>query len=88
MFVQQAVSVAIIIWGVFLVAAGDITIGALIASNILAGRVLAPLGNIAMTLARAQTSFSALRQLNAMMKLDRDHKAPPASRAARSTRPG
>ncbi len=79
MFVQQAVSVAIIIWGVFLVAAGDITIGALIASNILAGRVLAPLGNIAMTLARAQTSFSSLRQLNAMMKLDRDHKAPPVA---------
>ena len=81
MFVQQAVSVVVIIWGVYLVAAGDITIGALIASNILAGRVLAPLGNIAMTLARAQTSFSALRQLNAMMKLDRDHKTPPTSGA-------
>ena len=76
-FVQQGVSVVTIIWGVYLVAAGDITIGALIASNILAGRVLAPLGSIAMTLARAQASFAALRQLNLMMKLDRDHKAPP-----------
>lgn len=81
MFVQQGVSVVVIIWGVYLVAAGDITIGALIASNILAGRVLAPLGNIAMTLARAQTSFSSLRQLNAMMKLDRDHKMPPSGSA-------
>ena len=78
MTVQQCVSVVLIIWGVYLVAAGNITIGALIASNILAGRVLAPLGSIAMTLARAQQSFSALKQLNAMMRLDRDHKAPPA----------
>jgi ATP-binding cassette subfamily C protein LapB len=77
MAVQQGVSIVLIIWGVYLVAAGDITIGALIASNILAGRVLAPLSNIAMTLARAQTSFSALRQLNHMMGLDRDHKSPP-----------
>lgn len=73
MFVQQGVSVVIIVWGVFLVVAGDITIGALIASNILAGRVLAPLGSIAMTLARAQQSFTALRHLNALMRLDRDH---------------
>jgi ATP-binding cassette subfamily C protein LapB len=77
MTVQQCVSVVLIIWGVYLVGAGSITIGALIASNILAGRVLAPLGSIAMTLARAQTSFSALKQLNQMMRLDRDHKAPP-----------
>ena len=77
MAVQQGVSIIVIIWGVYMVAAGDITIGALIASNMLAGRVLAPLGNIAMTLARAQTSFSALRQLNEMMRLDRDHKNPP-----------
>ncbi|MBX3580457.1 MAG: type I secretion system permease/ATPase [Rhizobiaceae bacterium] len=78
LLVQQGVSVILIVWGVYLVAAGNITIGALIASNILAGRVLAPLSGIAMTLARAQTSFSALRQLNLMMKLDRDHKMPPA----------
>ncbi|MEL6967442.1 MAG: type I secretion system permease/ATPase, partial [Pseudomonadota bacterium] len=72
-FVQQAVSVIIIVWGVFLVSAGDISIGALIASNILAGRVLAPLGGIAMTLSRSQQSFSALAGLNRLMKLPRDH---------------
>ncbi|MEW9835044.1 type I secretion system permease/ATPase [Mesorhizobium marinum] len=76
MFVQQGVSVVLIVLGVYLVAAGDITIGALIASNILAGRVLAPLSGIAMTLARAQASFAALRQLNRMMRLDRDHNTP------------
>lgn len=76
MVVQQGVSVVLIVWGVYLVAAGSITIGALIAANMLAGRVLAPLSGIAMTLARAQTSFSALKQLNRMMALDRDHKVP------------
>lgn len=52
--VQQGVSVVMIVWGVYLVATGDITIGGLIAANILAGRVLAPLGNISQTLARAR----------------------------------
>ncbi|MCX7303596.1 MAG: type I secretion system permease/ATPase [Hyphomicrobiales bacterium] len=79
--VQQGVSVVLIVWGVYLVAAGDITIGALIASNLLAGRVLAPLSGIATTLARAQSSFSALKQLNRMMRLDRDHKNVPAGGA-------
>jgi len=73
MFAQQAVSVLVIVWGVFLVASGDITIGALIAANILAGRILAPLGGISGTLVRAQQSFAALAKLNALMKLDRDN---------------
>ncbi len=69
MLAQQAVSVAIIVWGVFLVADGQITIGRLIAANILAGRVLAPLGNIAQTLFRAQHAFKSMRSLSAFMKL-------------------
>ncbi|MEM8686292.1 MAG: type I secretion system permease/ATPase [Pseudomonadota bacterium] len=67
--VQQAVSVVMIVWGVYLVATGDITIGGLIAANILAGRVLAPLGNISQTLVRAQQAFAAMRGLNALMDL-------------------
>lgn len=70
--VQQAVSVVIIVWGVFLVAEGDISIGGLIAANILAGRVLAPLGNIAMTIARAQQAFTALSGITAFMNLERE----------------
>ncbi|NEK25110.1 type I secretion system permease/ATPase [Sulfitobacter sp. JBTF-M27] len=69
MLTQQAVSVGIIVWGVFLVADGRITIGALIAANILAGRVLAPLGNIAQTLFRAQHAIKAMRSLSNFMKL-------------------
>jgi len=78
MSVQQSVSVIIIVWGVYLVASGDISVGALIASNILAGRVLAPLGGIAMTLSRMQQSINALGNLNRLMKTDRDHGDPQA----------
>jgi ATP-binding cassette, subfamily C, bacterial LapB len=67
--VQQAVGIVVIFWGVFLVADGTITVGALIAANILGGRVLAPLGSIAQTFARAQQAFAAMRGLNAFMNL-------------------
>ena len=69
MVTQQAVSVGIIVWGVFLVADAQITVGGLIAANILAGRVLAPLGNIAQTLFRSQHAIKAMRSLSTFMKL-------------------
>ncbi|MEM9638279.1 MAG: type I secretion system permease/ATPase [Pseudomonadota bacterium] len=69
MFVQQLVSVLIIVWGVFLVSDGVITIGGLIAANILAGRVLAPLGTIAQTVFRAQYARKSLAALNSFMAL-------------------
>jgi ATP-binding cassette subfamily C protein LapB len=69
MVTQQAVSVGIIVWGVFLVADAQITMGGLIAANILAGRVLAPLGNIAQTLFRAQHAIKAMQALSTFMKL-------------------
>jgi ATP-binding cassette, subfamily C, bacterial LapB len=68
--VQQVVSVVVIVWGVFLVGDGSITIGALIAANILSGRILSPLGNIAMTAARAQYSFAAMRSISEFMELE------------------
>jgi ATP-binding cassette subfamily C protein LapB len=70
--VQQAVSIGIIVWGVFLVSDGLITIGGLIAANILAGRVLAPLGTLAQTIFRAQYAFKSLAALNRFMDLPVD----------------
>lgn len=67
--IQQFVSVGIIVWGVFLVADGQITVGALIAANILAGRALAPLGAIAQTIFRTQYALRSLRALNAFMEI-------------------
>lgn len=72
--VQQVVGIAILVWGVYLVADGTITVGGLIAASILAGRVLAPLANIAATLARAQQAFAAVRGVSALMALERDRR--------------
>lgn len=69
---QQAVSVAIIVWGVFLVSESQITVGALIAANILAGRVLAPLAAISQTIFRAHYARVAMRALNELMSLPRE----------------
>ncbi len=69
MMIQQSVSVIIILWGVYLVAEGRITVGGLIAANLLAGRVLAPLGNISQTLVRAQQAFKSMRIISDYMKL-------------------
>ncbi|WP_300055336.1 type I secretion system permease/ATPase [uncultured Roseobacter sp.] len=69
LLVQQSVSVLIIVWGVFLVAEGTITVGGLIAANILAGRVLAPLGMVAQTIFRAQYALKSLAALNRFMAL-------------------
>lgn len=63
---QTAVQVAVIIAGFYMVSAGQITMGALIASTILAGRALAPLGQIAMLLSRlnqAQMAYAALSEM-------------------------
>jgi ATP-binding cassette subfamily C protein LapB len=67
--IQQAVSVIIVVWGVYLVAEGRISVGGLIAANILAGRVLAPLGAIAQTIFRAQYAFKAMAALTRFMDL-------------------
>ena len=71
-FVQQAVSVGIIVWGVYLLADNQITVGALIAANILAGRVLAPLAAIAQTIFRAHYAFSSMQALTDLMSLPRE----------------
>ncbi len=69
MVIQQSVSVVILVWGVYLVSAGRITVGGLIAANILAGRVLAPLGNICQTLVRAQHAIKSLKAISEYMQL-------------------
>jgi ATP-binding cassette subfamily C protein LapB len=73
--IQQLVSVGIIVWGVFLVADGQITVGALIAANILAGRALAPLGAIAQTIFRAQYAIRSLAALSEFMDISPERTA-------------
>ena len=68
-FLQQMASVAVVVFGVYKIAEGDITMGALIASTILTGRALAPLGQVAGILTRYHQSKAALSSLNHLMSL-------------------
>ncbi|WP_170754220.1 type I secretion system permease/ATPase [Ruegeria lacuscaerulensis] len=66
-FTQQAAQVLIVFYGVFLIADGHGSMGALIASVMLTGRALAPLGQLAQTLTRINQARSAFKNLNALM---------------------
>ena len=57
----------VVIVGVGMIAAGNLTTGGLIACSILAGRAVAPLGQIAQLLSRLNQTRTAYRQINMMM---------------------
>lgn len=71
-FVQQLVTVGIILAGAYSFAAGDISTGAIIATVMLSGRAVAPLSQIAMTLARLRQALLSLRILNTIMEQPED----------------
>jgi len=65
----QLVGLVIIVGGVYLIANGSLTLGGLIACNILVGRAMAPLGAVAAMLTRLQQSRNALKALEQLMEL-------------------
>jgi ATP-binding cassette subfamily C protein LapB len=67
-FVQQLVSVVIVIYGVYLIADAQISMGALVATVLLSGRAMAPLSQVAGLLTRLHQSSESLKQLNDLMK--------------------
>jgi ATP-binding cassette subfamily C protein LapB len=66
---QQLVTVVLLIWGVHLVHAGELTAGALIASVMYAGRAIGPLSSIVNLAMRYQGAKAALKQLDELMAL-------------------
>ena len=68
--VQQMVTVAIVVYGAHLFEQGEISMGAIIACVILAGRAVAPFGQFATIVARSQQSFAALSNLNSIMRME------------------
>jgi ATP-binding cassette subfamily C protein LapB len=68
----QITTMAIVIWGVFLVMNGDITMGALVAASMLAGRVMAPIAGIAAVITRATQTFTSLQAIDRLMGLERE----------------
>ena len=80
--IQQFAQVALIFYGVFLIQDGIVTMGALIAVVILAGRTLAPLTQLANALTRVNSARTAYTTINNIMKKpkDRDDDENPLSR--------
>ncbi|MBI5927066.1 MAG: type I secretion system permease/ATPase [Aquabacterium sp.] len=65
---QQLVSVSIILIGVYLITDKQLTMGGLIASTMLAGRALAPAGQIVGLLMQYQGARTAMESLNKIME--------------------
>lgn len=68
MFIQQVSSAVIIIVGVYLISIGWVTMGALVASVMLASRATAPLGQVAGLLTRLNQTVVGLKQLDDLMR--------------------
>jgi ATP-binding cassette subfamily C protein LapB len=71
----QLVSVGLIIVGVYQFSEGQITMGGIIACNMLAGRAMAPLSQMAGMFARLQQSRMALKALDQLMQLPTENVA-------------
>ncbi|EIM13323.1 type I secretion system permease/ATPase [Pseudomonas chlororaphis] len=71
-FLQQLQTVVLVIIGVYLIDAGDLTMGALIGTVMLASRATAPLGQVIGLAVRFQQAKAALASLNKLMELPVD----------------
>ena len=69
---QQITTLAMVITGVFLILDGRITVGALVASTMLAARVLAPISSIATVVTRATQTLISLKAIDRIMRLERE----------------
>ena len=65
---QQLSQVGIIVYGVFLIAEGSLTMGSLIACVILSGRTLAPLGQVSNLLGRFNQAMTAYVNFGRLMQ--------------------
>jgi len=72
-FLQQMATVIIVIYGVYLITAGELSLGGLIACTILAGRALAPLVQVAATLNRYHQARASFKSTNSLMSLPLEH---------------
>jgi ATP-binding cassette, subfamily C, bacterial LapB len=75
---QQLATLSIVVVGVFMIVDGKLSVGALVASTMLAGRILAPLASVAAIITRASQSITALSAINSVMALERER--PPERR--------
>ncbi|KGE03124.1 type I secretion system permease/ATPase [Pseudohaliea rubra] len=65
---SQMVTMFVIITGVYLITAGDLTMGGLIACTMLSGRIMAPISQVAGLLTQYHNAEIALKSLDEVMK--------------------
>ncbi len=65
--IQQMTTVALVLLGVYLVTSGDLTMGGLIASTMLASRAMAPISQTAGLLTQYHTASTSLQSLDEIM---------------------
>lgn len=75
MFLQQFAGMATIVSGVYIIIAGHLSVGALVASYMLGSRVLAPLGQIAGLITRYQQAQLTMTSTDALMALPQERQA-------------
>ena len=75
MLITQIVTVAMVIWGVYRIGDGTMTMGALIGCNILVGRTMAPLLQMASLLTKFQNSHVSLKALDILMELPSENQS-------------
>ena len=68
-FTTQMVTVVMVVWGVYRITGGEMSMGGLIGCNILVGRIMAPLLQLASLLTRLQNSRVSLKALDTLMAL-------------------
>lgn len=71
---QQLTTVAVIVVGVFLIAQGELTMGGLIASTMLAGRCIAPIGQAAGLITQAHNARVAMNNLDELFDMPTDRR--------------
>ena len=66
---QQAITLVMLVWGVYLIKEGAVSGGALIGAVMFAGRAIAPLGSVVSLATRYQGARAAMAALDQMMSL-------------------
>lgn len=68
-FLQQTASIIIVLFGMYMVRDGDLSVGGLIAAVLLGGRAIAPVGQMANLMTRYHQAGGALKTLDKVMSL-------------------
>jgi ATP-binding cassette subfamily C protein LapB len=70
--IQQLVTVVMVVGGVYMIHANQLTLGGLIAAVILSGRAISPLASVMSLASRYQQAVSSLETLDGLIKRPRD----------------